>query len=88
MNLKTWENLDITDDFLFGKVMRNPEICKQMIEAILDIKIDRIEYPEEQKAIDMTVDSKSVRLDVYVKDTKDVIYNIDYSDFRIIPIVA
>lgn len=66
-----------TDDFLFGKVMRNPEICKQMIEAILDIKIERIEYPEEQKVIDMTADSKSVRLDVYVKDTKDVIYNIE-----------
>ena len=47
MYLKTWENLDITDDFLFGKVMRNPEICKRMIEAILDIKIERIEYPEE-----------------------------------------
>lgn len=77
MYLKTWENLDITDDFLFGKVMRNPEICKRMIEAILDIKIDRIEYPEEQKVIDMTADSKSVRLDVYVKDTKDVIYNIE-----------
>lgn len=77
MYLKTWENLDITDDFLFGKVMRNPEICKQMIEAILDIKIERIEYPEEQKVIDMTADSKSVRLDVYVKDTKDVIYNIE-----------
>ncbi len=77
MYLKTWENLDITDDFLFGKVMRNPEICKQMIEAILDISIERIEYPEEQKVIDMTADSKSVRLDVYVKDTKDVIYNIE-----------
>lgn len=77
MYLKTWENLDITDDFLFGKVMRNPEICKQMIEAILDINIERIEYPEEQKVIDMTADSKSVRLDVYVKDTKDVIYNIE-----------
>lgn len=77
MYLKAWENLDITDDFLFGKVMRNPEICKQMIEAILDIHIERIEYPEEQKVIDMTADSKSVRLDVYVKDTKDVIYNIE-----------
>ena len=62
MYLKAWENLDITDDFLFGKVMRNPEICKQMIEAILDIHIERIEYPEEQKVIDMTADSKFVVL--------------------------
>ena len=25
-----WEELDITNDFLFGKVMRNPEICKKI----------------------------------------------------------
>ena len=77
MRAKKWEELDITDDFLFGKVMRNPEICKRTVEMILDIEIDRIEYLEEQKAIDMDFDPKSVRLDVYVKDSKDTVYNIE-----------
>ena len=77
MAIKKWEELEITDDFLFGKVMRNPEICKRTVEAILDIQIDHIEYPEEQKVIDISVDAKSVRLDVYVKDSKDTIYNIE-----------
>ncbi len=49
--IKTWEELEITDDFLFGKVMRNPEICKRTIEAILNIEVDHIDYPEEQKII-------------------------------------
>ena len=34
MSTKKWEELEITDDFLFGKVMRNPELCKRTIEAI------------------------------------------------------
>lgn len=34
------------------------------------------------------MDAKSVRLDVYVRDGKGTIYDIDYSDFRFIPIVA
>jgi len=38
---------------------------------------DRIEYPEEQKSIDIAMDAKSVRLDVYVKDDKDTVYNIE-----------
>lgn len=59
-----WEDLRITNDFLFGKVMRNEEICKELVESILNIKIDKIEYPEEQKTIDISIDAKSVRLDV------------------------
>lgn len=77
MSTKKWEELEITDDFLFGKVMRNPELCKRTIEAILNIEIDRIDYLEEQKTIDMSLDAKSVRLDVYVKDGNNTVYNIE-----------
>ena len=72
-----WENLKISNDFMFAKVMRNPELCKGILERLLGIVIDRIEYPEEQKAIDIAKDSKSVRLDVYLKDEKGVIYNVE-----------
>ncbi len=77
MSTKKWEELEITDDFLFGKVMRNPELCKRTIEAILNIEVDRIDYLEEQKTIDMSLDAKSVRLDVYVKDGNNTVYNIE-----------
>ena len=72
-----WENLRISNDFMFAKVMRNPELCKGMLERLLDIQIDHIEYPEEQKVIDLSKDSKSVRLDVYLKDEKGTVYNIE-----------
>ena len=41
-----WESLGLVNDFLFSKVMRNKELCKEMLQRILDIEIERIEYPE------------------------------------------
>lgn len=41
-----WEKLSISNDFLFGKVMQNPELCKELLQRILpDLEIDHIEYP-------------------------------------------
>ena len=73
-----WEELSISNDFLFGKVMQNPKLCKELLQRILpDLNIDRIEYPELQKSINMDMDARSVRLDVYVKDEKEVVYDIE-----------
>ncbi len=46
----------------------NPDICKEMLELLLNIKIDRIEIPEAEKSIKVDYDSRGIRLDVYVKD--------------------
>ena len=84
----SWEELSISNDFLFGKVMQNPELCKELIQRILpDLKIDRVEYPELQKSIKQDMDAKSVRLDVYVKDEKEVVYDIEMqvSDTKELP---
>lgn len=73
-----WEKIGISNDFLFGKVMRNPRLCKKLLEMILpELEIDRIEYPELQKAIREDVDARSVRLDVYIRDGKGTVYNIE-----------
>ena len=72
-----WEKLSISNDFLFGKVMQNPELCKELLQRILpDLEIDHIEYPELQKSIKPDIDAHSIRLDVYVKDEKEVVYDI------------
>lgn len=74
----SWEELGISNDFLFGKVMQNAELCKELLQRILpDLKIDRIEYPEVQKSIRPDIDAKSVRLDVYVQDGKNTVYDIE-----------
>lgn len=65
---KKFEVLTISDDFMFGIIMRNPKYCKPFWETILNIKISRIEYPQDQKTINLSLDAKSIRLDVYVED--------------------
>ena len=35
--------LTIKDDFMFGAVMSDPENCRELLEMILGISIDRIE---------------------------------------------
>lgn len=83
-----WEQIGLSNDFLFGKVMRNPKLCKKLLERIFpDLQIERVEYPEIQKTIDEDVDARSVRLDVYVKDDKETVYNIEMqtTDTRELP---
>lgn len=65
---KEWQDLTIADNFIFGKVLENdPVVCKQLLETILDFKIDEISYPEREKAFETRHDSKGIRLDVFVK---------------------
>ena len=70
--LKPWEQLTITDDFMFCKVMSDPALCKELLEILLHIKIERLEFQEPQKSLKLTSESKGIRLDVYVKDSNRV----------------
>lgn len=77
MRQKEFKDLTFADDFMFAKVMLNEKLCKQLLEIILEIRIKSLRYPEEQKVIDPSYDSKSVRLDVYVDDEDGTVYNIE-----------
>ena len=72
-----FEELTLADDFLFCKVMQNKRLCKELLEIILHVRIDKIEYTESQKVFDDVIDEKSIRMDVYVKDDKHTIYDIE-----------
>ena len=77
-NQTEWEKLGISNDFLFGKVMQDAELCKELLQIIFpNMKIDHIEYPVLQKTINMDADAKSIRLDVYIVDNKGTVYDIE-----------
>ena len=59
---KQYEELGITDAFMFAKVMSNKEICKPVLEQILNIKIRDIEYLDYEETIQIAPGSKSIRL--------------------------
>ena len=65
---KQWQDLTIADNFIFGKVLESdPDVCKKLLETILEFEIDEIAYPEREKTIETRHDSKGIRLDVFVK---------------------
>ena len=69
----SWEELTFANNFLFCKIMESePELCRRILEILLDIKIERLEAPQSEKTMYETLDSKSVRFDVYTKDKKHV----------------
>ena len=70
---KSFNELTFSDDWMFQKVMQNPQICAELVERLLHINVDHVEYPELEKAIAPYYTSKGVRLDVYLKDSNKVI---------------
>ena len=74
---KKYEELGITDAFMFAKVMSNKEICKPVLEQILNIKIRDIEYVDYEETIQIAPGSKSIRLDIYVEDDKNTVFNLE-----------
>ena len=77
MTIKPWEELTIRDDYMFKLVMRRKHICKKMLELILQINIRDIRYIEEEKNLKFQYAGKGVRLDVYVADDKNTVYNVE-----------
>lgn len=73
-----WEKLTFADNYIFCKVMEtNPDICKEMLELLLNIKIERIEIPKTEYTIKTDYDSRGIRLDVYVKDETGRCFDIE-----------
>ena len=70
---KSFDELTFSDDWMFQKVMQNPQICAELVERLLHINVDHVEYPELEKTIAPYYQSKGVRLDVYLKDSDKVI---------------
>ena len=65
MATKTYDELCFTDDFMFCKVLENdPELCRELIEIILGVKIEIVEKVGKQTPIEITPDGRGVRLDV------------------------
>ena len=76
MYFKKFEDLTFADHYMFEKVLQNAEICQELLERLLKIKIDHITYPEIEKTISPYYETKGVRLDVYLKDS-DKVFDIE-----------
>ena len=75
---KRWQDVTFKDNFVFGKTLELfPDLCLQVVEMITNFKIKHISYPEREKTIDARIDSKGIRLDVYVEDEHNRSFDLE-----------
>ena len=75
--IKKYEQLKFTDNFMFCHILQNnPELCKDIVEAILDVKIREIVRIGKEESVKPSSDGHGVRLDVYLEGD-DAIYDIE-----------
>ncbi|UYT08440.1 Rpn family recombination-promoting nuclease/putative transposase [Treponema denticola] len=75
--VKRFEDLTLQDDFMFCKVMQNPDLCKRLIEMILADTIGKIAYISVQHNINAYEQAKSVRFDVLVQTENGKFYDVE-----------
>ena len=73
MKMKKYEELELRDDFMFSRIMSDPKF----VETILGVKIRKIVYPQTQKTIDLSLQAKGIRQDVYVEDDQNTVFNLE-----------
>ena len=71
-HFEKYENISFTNNFAFCKVMQNEEICREVIETLLHIKVGRLEYKSFEKDLKLEIDKRGIRLDVYIADSNRV----------------
>ena len=70
---RRWQGLTFTDDFIFSRVMHDEEICRQVVELILGVKIGRIQYLSAQDERKTDPDSMGIIMDVFLRDESRVV---------------
>lgn len=68
--------LEFSDWPMFDLLMTDKELCREVIEIILDESIADIEYIVTEDDVRPTLTNHDVRLDAFVK-TKNEIYDIE-----------
>lgn len=76
--IKSIDELDFTDDYMFCKVLiLNPCLSKDLLELILDKKIKKLRVLNSQQSIEITSDGRGVRLDVYMEEDDQSVYDME-----------
>ena len=74
---KDFSHITLQNDYMFFSVMLDEELCKELLERILDIKIRKLVYISGQNTMKDSYDGKGIRLDIYAEDSKNTVYNVE-----------
>ena len=62
IRLKEYEDLTFSDDFIFGKMMEDPELCRKVLETLLQRPVGELQNVVTQKMLKQTKDGKKIHL--------------------------
>ena len=74
---KPYEELTITDDFMFCKVMSKEALCKELLRRILGKSVGEIASINYQEVIDESYSAKGIRLDILVTTVSGAVYDVE-----------
>lgn len=72
-----FSQLPLSDNFMFGEVMRDEKVCKLFLEALFQKKIARIVVINKEQDLGDDYLSHGIRLDVYLEDANGTRYDIE-----------
>lgn len=73
---KQFKDLDLSNAFLFATAMEDPEICKQVLEIIMEESIGTVSVKSERSIL-VSSDFRCVRLDVFASNEFNMGYNLE-----------
>lgn len=71
------KELNLTNHFLFGEVMNDPETCRTALEIILGRKISKVIHHNREQDLEIHPLYKGIRLDVCFEDEEDTVYSVE-----------
>lgn len=74
--MKRLEELTMKDNFMFGAVMCDEEICSDFLEMVLGFPIGQVTVCKEKSMV-YHPEYKSIRLDVMAQDDSNTHYNVE-----------
>ena len=73
---KTFQQLNLSNAFLFAAALEDSEICRLVLEIILGKRLPKVKVHAEQSIL-VSSDFRSIRLDIYASDEMQVSYNVE-----------
>ncbi len=69
--------MNMADDFMFGKVMQDKDICRGVLSVLLDMDVGKLRDITTQDTIKLFYDGHGIRLDVRIVNAGNEIFNAE-----------
>lgn len=76
------DEMEITDDFMFGTVFRDVDLCRELVETLLGIELESAELVERQEHLDAGPLSRAGIVDIMVRDTAGNVFDVEMQNYK------